>query len=96
MTERISKAIDVLLDAVNNRTLAKGTCTACAVGNLIAAGLGEKVYARNNNFYCNVVIEGWRNLFLTNNYGLQFIDKDFLKDKTLMKKLMLQVLLGKN
>lgn len=35
MEQRISNAIDVFLDAINNGTLAKGSCAACAVGNLI-------------------------------------------------------------
>ncbi len=35
ITERIQKAIDIFLDAINNGTLAKGTCAACAVGNLV-------------------------------------------------------------
>lgn len=39
MTPRIKNAINVWLDAINNGTLAKGTCTACAVGNLVADGL---------------------------------------------------------
>ena len=43
MTERISKAIDIFLDAVNNGTLAKGTCIACAVGNLVAHGMGGEI-----------------------------------------------------
>jgi len=43
MTQRIIKAIDIFLDAINEGTLAKGNCSACAVGNLVAHGLGGKV-----------------------------------------------------
>jgi hypothetical protein len=43
MTQRIIKAIDIFLDAINEGTLAKGSCTTCAVGNLVAHGLGGKV-----------------------------------------------------
>ncbi len=43
MTERIQKAIDIFLDALNKGTLAKGTCRACAVGNLVAAGMGINI-----------------------------------------------------
>ena len=39
MTPRIQKAIDIFLDAINQGTLAKGSCAACAVGNLVAHGL---------------------------------------------------------
>ena len=42
MTERVKKAIDIFLDAINNGTLAKGTCRACACANLVAAELGVK------------------------------------------------------
>ncbi len=40
MEKRVEKAIDVLLDSLNNGTLAKGTCAACAVGNLVGAAIG--------------------------------------------------------
>ncbi len=40
MTPRIQKAIDIFLDAINNGTLAKGACTACAVSHLAAHGMG--------------------------------------------------------
>lgn len=43
MTQRIIKAIDIFLDAINEGTLAKGSCMACAVGNLVAHGLGGKI-----------------------------------------------------
>lgn len=43
LTSRISKAIDIFLDAINEGTLAKGTCAACAVGNLVAKGIGMKI-----------------------------------------------------
>lgn len=43
MTERISKAIDIFLDAIKTGSLAKGTCAACACGNLVMASLGEKI-----------------------------------------------------
>ena len=47
MTPRIQKAIDIFLDALNNNTLAKGTCVACAVGNLVADGLKTKILVYN-------------------------------------------------
>lgn len=34
MTQRIQKAINIFLDAINNGTLSKGDCSYCAVGNL--------------------------------------------------------------
>ena len=46
MTPRIQEAIDVFLDAINNGTLAKGTCTACAVGNLAAHYTNGKIFRK--------------------------------------------------
>ena len=43
MTGRIERAIDVFLDAINKGTLAKGKCSACAVGNLVAHGIGMEI-----------------------------------------------------
>jgi len=43
MTNRIKNAIDIFLDAINKGTLVKGHCAACAVGNLVAAGMGGTI-----------------------------------------------------
>jgi hypothetical protein len=64
MTERISKAIDIFLDAVNNGTLAKGNCVACAVGNLVAHGLGCEI-TYYNRFRCSVDNTSWSSAFYT-------------------------------
>ena len=47
MTQRVMEAIDVFLDAINEGSLAKGSCVTCAVGNLVAHGLGGKVFIVN-------------------------------------------------
>ena len=44
MTERVQKAIDIFLDSLNDGTLIAGNCAACAVGNLVAANCGVKLY----------------------------------------------------
>lgn len=49
MTPRIQKAIDIFLDALNNGTLAKGACSACACGNLVATAMGIKAFAPHND-----------------------------------------------
>jgi hypothetical protein len=66
MTKRIEKAIDIFLDAINNGTLAKGTCVACAVGNLVRTGMGIEINLDSN--YGDS--ETWRLGFCTSN-GLQ-------------------------
>lgn len=43
ITPRVQKAIDTLVEAFNNKTLIAGHCVACAVGNLIANGLGAEI-----------------------------------------------------
>lgn len=76
MTTRIKQAIDVLLDAINNGTLAKGACQACAVGNLVAHGMGVNIKIEilpwedifiNANGICGA----WANVFLTSSMGQQ-------------------------
>jgi hypothetical protein len=78
MTKRIQNAIDIFLDAINEGTLAKGTCTACAVGNLVAHGMGSKVV--KENFFTafrhyttkpDVPNYDWAYLFSTDSYGQQ-------------------------
>lgn len=65
MNNRITKAIDIFLDAINEGTLAKGNCCACAVGNLVAHGMNGKISRLENSFNCNVKNNEWYNLFLT-------------------------------
>ena len=58
MNNRITKAIDIFLDAINEGTLAKGNCCACAVGNLVAHGMNGKISRLENSFNCNVKNNG--------------------------------------
>jgi hypothetical protein len=74
MTERIQKAIDIFLDAINEGTLAKGTCTACAVGNLVAHGKGGEILKNVGRygyptFKCTVENGHWANAFITDSAG---------------------------
>lgn len=74
ISERAQKAIDVFLNALEKGTLAKGTCTACAVGNLVAAGYGVEVIKgykidaeiiEGSGLVCSIDNTGWRYLFMT-------------------------------
>ena len=71
MTKRIEKAIDIFLDAVNNGTLAKGSCTACAVGNLVANGMNGTISKVKSRFGDHDVFESdvdsgeWASAFVT-------------------------------
>jgi hypothetical protein len=73
MTKRIQNAIDIFLDAINEGTLAKGTCTACAVGNLVAHGMESKVVNKDGLFGTEpfVVNFAWSCLFMTDSDGYQ-------------------------
>ena len=78
LTPRISKAIDIFLDAINNGTLAKGTCAACAVSNLVTVA---------NNIQCNNLDEqrekglsSWSDVFCTNDNKQSFNIK-YYRDK---------------
>jgi len=77
MTPRIQKAIDIFLDALNEGTLAKGTCAACAVGNLVAHGMGIKAQIPINeeDFQKTKENEHWASVLF------RFHGPHFLKDK---------------
>ena len=84
MTQRTQEAIDVFLDALNEGTLAKGTCVACAVGNLAAFGMGVKVKKYNNSnygFYCDGIDDisnhSWSDAFCTNFHKQKLNEEKF-------------------
>lgn len=66
MTQRFEKAYNALYNAFMNDTLAKGSCTACAVGNIVADAMGGKVYKSDNNMLDSTVPNVfWSNIFCT-------------------------------
>ena len=90
MTNRIEKAIDIFLDAVNNGTLAKGTCIACAVGNLVAHGMNGTISKRKSivdeysTFESDVNSSAWSSAFVTTE-GEQTIYKNSLNDPWVLR-----------
>jgi hypothetical protein len=62
MTERFKKTYDALYNAFMTDTLAKGTCTACAVGNIVAAAQGGTV---KKDLTCDTENKFWGSLFFT-------------------------------
>jgi hypothetical protein len=78
ITPRISKAIDIFLDALNKGELRKRSCSACAVGNLVKHGLKEK--------YPNKFIKNnyWGKLFATSNIFGQHINLEYLNDEKVL------------
>lgn len=72
---RIEKAADIFLDAVNAGTLAKGTCAACAVSNLVAHGMGIEIKKEDiSRLFSGVPRYGmWGHNFQTNSRGFQSI-----------------------
>jgi len=81
MTERFERAYNALLKAFMNDTLAKGTCVACAVGNIVADAMGGQVMCstfsegtiKGLDYECNVRNSWWSDLFVTNIFGRQTI-----------------------
>jgi len=74
MTQRFEKAYNALLNAFMNDTLAKGSCAACAVGNIIADAMGGEVISRKNNYgdvkyNCSVENHWWSYVFVTSVHG---------------------------
>jgi hypothetical protein len=81
MTPRIERAIDTFLDALNEGTLAKGVCTACAVGNLVAKGAGIKIHKDDLEMDhapigATNLVSDWVRAFCTyDNYQKVYLDK---------------------
>ena len=67
MQKRVENAIDIFLDAISNNTLAKGTCAACAVGNLCAKVIGHTP-TLNTDWQPNNI---WARLFMTSRKSQQ-------------------------
>ncbi len=67
LPERFERAYQALLTAFFDETLAKCNCTACAVGNIVAAGYNTKVFKDKDtgDLKCNVVNREWSSLFVT-------------------------------
>ncbi len=93
MTQRVMEAIDVFLDAINEGSLAKGSCVACAVGNLVAHGLGGKVTIHSgwasfehpwSGFLDN---SRWSDAFCTYNTGRQKVNKDALLRSSVIRNI---------
>jgi hypothetical protein len=73
MTQRFEKAYNALYNAFMNDTLAKGTCTACAVGNIVADAMGAEVYRNKDmnsiRFHCSNDNYWWGEMFVTGSDG---------------------------
>lgn len=93
MTQRFEKAYNALYNAFMNNTLAKGTCTACAVGNIVADAMGAKVYKTewesSITFHCNYSNHWWEKMFVTGSNG-QIIRK--ISENNDVKKLRKKIL----
>ena len=87
ITARIRKAIDIFLDAINDGTLAKGQCTACAVGNLVAYGLNGKITKKDDGqFRCTKANHLW-GLIFTSSGDIQLIDKSYFNNPHALKNI---------
>ena len=74
-TERFKKAYTALVNAYHNGTLAKGTCQACAVGNIVADAMGAKIFKgdfgyfdcdQDNGFWSDMFCSGMTVAFISN------------------------------
>lgn len=82
MTPRVQRAINIFLDALNEGTLAKGTCTACAVGNLVSAGMGGKILPKQDPLYliCDKPNSNWGKAFSSTGTGKQIVNPNGFAD----------------
>jgi hypothetical protein len=81
MKPSFQQTVDVLVKAYLNDTLEHGVCTACAVGNIIAASLGCRVAKDNINWLRGgtEVIPIWDEVFISSYPGRQEIYPDKYK-----------------
>ncbi len=65
-SERFNKAIDALYNAFFNETLVKGSCHACAVGNIVVNAQGGTYTGTASTIRSNVAnATEWSSLFVT-------------------------------
>lgn len=84
MEQRVENAINVFLNAIKEGTLAKGSCSACAVGNLVAHGVGGKLTVdKYGSIWCDRINSTWSRLFVTV-FGKQDIRLSRLDDVEIM------------
>jgi hypothetical protein len=74
MTQRFEKAYNSLYNAFMNDTLAKGTCVACAVGNIVADSMGVKIENIDGSFFTSERVSFWSDIFFTS-YGFQVVNQ---------------------
>lgn len=86
MTTRVQKAIDIFLDAINNGTLAKGYCRACAVGNLVANGMGINILSDffKGPLRANPGNHYWKMAFMTT-FGRQQVNQNHFNDTKVLE-----------
>lgn len=70
-SDRFNKAYNALVNAFFNGTLAKGTCTACAIGNIVADAMGAEIIRIDEGvstpyFTCEENNDFWKGIFATN------------------------------
>lgn len=88
MTQRFEKAYNALYNAFMNDTLAKGSCKACAVGNIVADAMGGKVVIDNEfRIYCDVDNIFWNDVFCTADGKQKFSSQSYKYTKKRIKTL---------
>lgn len=88
---RFEKAYNALVDSYFNETLAKGTCTACAVGNIVTAALGGEIIPTSiKGRFTNTTPEQseyWYHMFWSSGGKQASYIKDYPEDSKKLQKL---------
>jgi hypothetical protein len=71
--KRFNDAISALVKGYINGTLAKGSCEACAVGNIVAKGIGCDIVSHDSVFDWIGQVPSWFLVFITESNGNQYI-----------------------
>ena len=86
MTTRFKNAYDALYKAFMNGTLAKGSCSACAIGNIVSAAQKGTIEIINNEVFSSTRSHFWSKIFITENKSKAPKMLFFIKDKVEMWK----------
>jgi hypothetical protein len=77
-SKRFNNAITALVRAFFNGTLAKGSCSACAVGNMIAFGMGKQIDLDKYNYWKDGTRVTWDNIFCTSGANQYFFSDSYI------------------
>ena len=85
MTTRFKNAIDALVHAYFNDTLAKGNCHSCAIGSIVANSWGFKPKSLGEKIVKDGISNArWSDAFYTSNIGIQSCNENYFTSREVL------------